>query len=551
MMSCGELSRTLVVSLLLVILVLSSGANALYTCAFSDPSESWWNYNWKHRRPVIIANASNETLSEFQVRINVCHETDMRPDFSDVRFVRGASENLSYWKQSYVSGLNAVFWVKVPELPSDLNVMIYMYFGNFQATDESSGDSVFEFFDDFGSGLKKWNLYGVPLPDTFQDLRFHDGWGYETSVQTTFRSGSWSKTFLNMTEGVKVEFRVMQDEGEIHDMFNDIGVGALQSGYTRFSTDVSYCSIGLYGYFPNGDQSLNNATIYTATPEVLIENASNDLKFHNYLIDYRGPDNAVNFLRDDMLVTTLKAQARPFSELPVFIDGVNFHNTNYLDYIFARKRAEPEPASLFGDEETLQIFELVVDGTTQKVQIISDSMLEDISFNQTQNELRLSVFSTGDSPGFCDVTIPKTLLSTEPPDSWEVRVDGLSSVSISTHNETYSSVYIEYAQGNHNVTIRSSGFIAEFPFIVYVEFFAGASSALALVTARSKIRKLKSQAQNSARTDHASLLASADEFRKSHQYGKSMGTISPAYDSYGFRLQRTSFHCATYAFTHK
>ncbi|MEW6069860.1 MAG: hypothetical protein AB1485_04525 [Candidatus Thermoplasmatota archaeon] len=63
------------------------------------------------------------------------------------------------------------------------------------------------------------------------------------------------------------------------------------------------------------------------------EDAANDHNFHIYKIIYNGTNNQVTFYRDGMLITTLTASSRPYDELPLLIDGRNYSNANYLDWI--------------------------------------------------------------------------------------------------------------------------------------------------------------------------------------------------------------------------
>jgi hypothetical protein len=73
----------------------------------------------------------------------------------------------------------------------------------------------FEFYDDFANGLVQWNNFGYPTPSTFQDLGFHDGWGYSTEGDNWELSGSWSQQLLNISNGISLEFRVKQEAGDV------------------------------------------------------------------------------------------------------------------------------------------------------------------------------------------------------------------------------------------------------------------------------------------------------------------------------------------------
>jgi hypothetical protein len=164
------------------IISLSSGEVQLENVAqeptTSVGSEESWHYtSWSRRVPVTINNAGSG-LTDYQVRVDVTYDADMQPDFDDIRFVDSDdSTELSHWRESYIDSTSAVFWVKVPSIPSGSKT-IYMYYGNGSASDASDGDATFVFFDDFESGnLDKWTI----VADTF--------WGVATD-QT--HSGTYS-----------------------------------------------------------------------------------------------------------------------------------------------------------------------------------------------------------------------------------------------------------------------------------------------------------------------------------------------------------------------
>jgi hypothetical protein len=115
---------------------------------------------WSRRAPVSISNPGSG-LTDYQVRVDVNYDTDMQPDFDDIRFVDSdASTELSHWRESYTASTSAIFWVKIPSIPSGTKT-IYMYYGNDAASSASDGDATFEFFDDFEDGdISDWSQYG-------------------------------------------------------------------------------------------------------------------------------------------------------------------------------------------------------------------------------------------------------------------------------------------------------------------------------------------------------------------------------------------------------
>jgi len=134
----------------------------------------WYNSSWSYRAPITIDN-SGSSLTDYQIKVNVTYDADMKPDFSDIRFADSdGSTLLSHWRESYTTSTSATFWVKVPSIPTGTKT-IYMYYDNAGASSTSDGTATFIFFDDFSGDLSKWNIhidtdvaitssYGNPAP---------------------------------------------------------------------------------------------------------------------------------------------------------------------------------------------------------------------------------------------------------------------------------------------------------------------------------------------------------------------------------------------------
>jgi hypothetical protein len=118
----------------------------------------WYQASWSRRVPVSINNAG-ANLTDYQIEVDVTFDTDMQPDFDDIRFTESNGLTLlPYWRESYTASSAAIFWVKVPSIPSG-TMTIYMYYGNSGVSSGSDGTATFDFFDDFGSDLSKWNIH--------------------------------------------------------------------------------------------------------------------------------------------------------------------------------------------------------------------------------------------------------------------------------------------------------------------------------------------------------------------------------------------------------
>jgi PKD repeat protein len=114
---------------------------------------------WTYRKLVTIAGSPDGVLTDYQMRFtihrsegtdsgeNVYLGTNVKEDYSDLRFTTITNEMLPYWIESS-SASSAVVWVKVPSIPVT-GTQMYVYYGNAGAAAVSNGGSTFAFFDDF------------------------------------------------------------------------------------------------------------------------------------------------------------------------------------------------------------------------------------------------------------------------------------------------------------------------------------------------------------------------------------------------------------------
>jgi flagellar hook assembly protein FlgD len=134
----------------------------------APPAPEGWLSGWEYRRPATMNNTGNATtLTDYQIKIDVTYDENMKSDFSDLRFTdKDGTTLLNYWVENYTASTSAVVWVKVPSIPALNTKTIYVYYGNPTATSEEDGDNVFEFFDDFSNSnwAGKWTLENGTAP---------------------------------------------------------------------------------------------------------------------------------------------------------------------------------------------------------------------------------------------------------------------------------------------------------------------------------------------------------------------------------------------------
>jgi len=121
---------------------------------------------YMYRRKIRITELSGNTLTDYQIKIEIGAGDPIfahaRSAGEDIRFCYYPEEEmLSYWIEKFDPvAEEAIIWVKVPEIPANSEIEIYMYYGNPTVASASDGDATFEFFDDFdGASLNtdKWS----------------------------------------------------------------------------------------------------------------------------------------------------------------------------------------------------------------------------------------------------------------------------------------------------------------------------------------------------------------------------------------------------------
>jgi hypothetical protein len=133
----------------------------------------WLDSAWSYRRAITVDNTLNvNSLTDYQVRINVAYVDSMKSSFDDLRFTSGDGTTLiPFWIETHTPSASAVVWVKIPSVPAQNVTTIYMYYGNPDAESSSNGKDTFELFEDFESfaSLSGWTDK-QPMPVTTAEI---------------------------------------------------------------------------------------------------------------------------------------------------------------------------------------------------------------------------------------------------------------------------------------------------------------------------------------------------------------------------------------------
>lgn len=89
------------------------------------------------------------------------------------------------------------------------------------------------------------------------------------------------------------------------------------------------------------------------------------------------------------------------------------------------------------------------------ITVLSDSTIASFSFNASLALINLNSTGPSNTLGFCNITIPKNLLRSEPPTKiWTVTVNGTYASFALIENFTHTSLYFTYAHSTRRVQIR-------------------------------------------------------------------------------------------------
>ena len=155
-------------------------------------------------------------------------------------------------------------------------------------------------------------------------------------------------------------------------------------------------------------------------------------------------------------------------ETPHVIDGTNQDNYPHVN---------PWP----------QVFKAVWESIPYDVSTLSNSTVTSFSFSQPDKRISFNVTRPLGTSGFCNVTIPKTLLD----GPYVVTVDDLpvAPSPLEVSNDTHSFIYFTYSHSTHKAKIVGTTVIPEIPSLAIVPLFMAATLMATLLLRWRRKRK--------------------------------------------------------------
>jgi len=301
--------------------------------------DPWWDSNWQYYK---VCNINTNGYSGYyQMKINVTYnsggdvdcEGHCQADFDDIRFVDiDNSTVLPHWKEEYVSGQYAIFWVNVSaDAMSDGKIL--MYYGNPSATDASNGDNTFIFFDDFTT-------------DTSSEYTQDSGtWEWDTTngylkTETIIDRALIYHSSFSMTTGMMIMTKVKTDATQ---------TDSLGSVFAFQDTDNFYHARLRQSYFLQFWKWVSGTTI-----KVLETTQTFDINTWYKLDAAWLSSSEVKLFVDGVekadITSGLEAWTSGKIGLRRYMPETE-GGTAYFDYLIVRKYSYPEPSwSSFGSE---------------------------------------------------------------------------------------------------------------------------------------------------------------------------------------------------------
>ena len=317
------------------------------TTGFPDPA----SFSHDNNKYSIYCSGKYENISQssisnpenYAIKIVVPYDSDMRSDYSDLRFVENeASGVLPYWIENYTVD-NATVWVRRPE---NRDNTIYMYYGNSGATTTENGDNTFLFFDDFtGTTLDntKWTRYGTGT----------------LNIASSIITYSGSTGIANANGDVIETIKTFQYPVALEGVYKyEATGGSADIGFGRYSFPVSTNS-ALEGLYSTADN----------THYFFVENGSNR-SYSSYMAAPTGETRArfkrlsssVDFARGNMAWTatsnipstaiSLRFGGSYYSENQTFSIAADWFAVRDYEHL---SDTYPEPITSVGSEEQVPV----------------------------------------------------------------------------------------------------------------------------------------------------------------------------------------------------
>jgi len=290
---------------------------------------------YMYRRRVRITELSGNTLTDYQVKIEIGAGDPIfahaRSAGEDIRFCYYPEEEmLSYWIEKFdPDAEEAIIWVKVPEIPANSEIEIYMYYGNPDVASASDGEATFEFFDDFeGTDLD---------PDKWSELAAGGSYSVSDSILTVQGgAGAWEEI------GAKQQFSPPHIYEHYLKSAEQLCEALGVDDRSATGSCIGSCVDLARSNAPDKWEADREGSFTSVTRTVSFSD-----KFHvvSFYVSDAKVEYYVDYVKDAEITTNVPKDPLGFFE------GCKDNGTAWIDWVRVRKYAPVEPSVSVGAEE--------------------------------------------------------------------------------------------------------------------------------------------------------------------------------------------------------
>jgi len=306
--------------------------------------DPWWNASWSRKRPIHIDNTGGSAQTYYQVPLNISYDSDMQPDFDDIRVVNETSgETVPYWIENKSDGNWCKIWFNASYIPANswCNDTYYLYYGNPSASSASDGEATFEFFDDFEDGILSppWTIESGNPSESDGVLNLP---GNDNNPDKL-----WVFISVNLTtSGYVWEWDAKQDSRQ-----GSVSNFGIYTAFMRIDANNYY----QFGWRDDGGTMVNRDLVKVVDGNsaslIAPSDRTSDTVWHHIKIVVDQNGNWETFEDGNSLGT---ATDTTFTSADVFWirkAGYNAISGVHMDNLCVRKYADPEPTAELGSEE--------------------------------------------------------------------------------------------------------------------------------------------------------------------------------------------------------
>ena len=301
----------------------------------SESTEPPWSIgDWSKRKAITLTGGASGAQTDYQVKLTVTYDSDMKSDFSDLRFTKADGTTLlDAWMESHTASTSAIVWVETDTPANTVEADIYMYYGNSGASSRWNIRNTMLDGDDFlDSSLNPdiWTNQACDISISGGELTLSNF----KSTYSRFKCGILGRRLMDLTSVVECRLKSMYSNDLAHHGFAD------DYGYHDDSAGICLIFNNDYGYtYNDGSDSHTSYTSNSAGTyyKYKTEVYETGVKFYRNDVELSGSPVTTDVPDEDMYLSIMgDADDSP---------------TLKIDYIFSYKYVANPATSAFGSEE--------------------------------------------------------------------------------------------------------------------------------------------------------------------------------------------------------